>query len=356
MSNRVKNLLLFIFMCVFLLGILVFAVFITRNKDKDAKIYVYFDDEFKGMQEIYDMFTTKTGIIVEQRKVKEDQLFDAILKKQRIGKLDMIGVSDISKLRLLLKHTVFDHLKNTTVKTQIDSTQQSQFIDPNNYWVALTAQTKVFVYNRFNPIQNDEYINTIHTYLDLFERDPPFEILIPRHKNSKGMSSFVAYLLAKYGKEQVYSWMRKSTNAMPRVPKGDDLIQIREVRDRADLALVDVASISDMLFAFDEYDRNAAESLGIVLIRPMFFYLSGIAVMNNAHNKEDAYTFMSFLLGREVQQILSKTHFSYPTVKGTTINSFLATWGMMPPLGLDNVNTYLKLIPQAIDLIEEFEW
>ena len=228
--------------------------------------------------------------------------------------------------------------------------------DPNNYWLPITYRARVLAYNpeKVNP-------NELSSYEDLTKDVWKNRILVRTSTNAYNqalMSSIVAHL----GEEYALDWANNMVNNFAREPKGNDRDQIRAiVAGVGDVAIVNSYYVGLLLSSIDSLDRNVGESVKVFFPnqgneeRGAHINISGIGLLKNAPNKENAIKFMKFLTSDYAQKYYTNNSFEYPVNSKIKPSKTIADWGSfkIDTLDLNQLGIKRKL---AVEIFEKSNW
>ena len=144
------------------------------------------------------------------------------------------------------------------------------------------------------------------------------------------MSSIVAH----HGEEYALDWANNMVENFSREPKGNDRDQVRAiVAGIGDVAIVNSYYIGLLLSSADSLDRNVGESVKVFFPnqgdeqRGAHVNISGVGLLRNAPNRENAIKFVKFLTSNYAQNYYTNNSFEYPVNFEIKPSSTIADWG-----------------------------
>ena len=183
-------------------------------------------------------------------------------------------------------------VEDKTITSGIDS----EFLDPNNYWIPLTYRSRVVVYSKERVDVND-----LSTYEDLTNEKWKNRLLIRSSSNSYNQA-LMSSLIANLGSDVAEDWSTKIVSNLAREPKGNDRDQVKAIASgQGDIAVVNSYYIGLLLSSKKEEELKAGNSVGVFFPnqaenqRGAHINVSGIALTKNAPNRENAIKLISFL-------------------------------------------------------------
>ena len=147
-----------------------------------------------------------------------------------------------------------------------------------------------------------------------------------------------------------------------REPKGNDRDQIRAIAAGVgDLAIVNSYYVGLFLSSNVSLDRNVGESVMVFFTnqgneeRGAHVNISGIGLLKNAPNRENAIKFMKFLTSDYAQNYYTNNSFEYPVNSEVKPSKTIANWGnfKIDTLDLNQLGIKRK---QAVEILEKSNW
>jgi iron(III) transport system substrate-binding protein len=142
--------------------------------------------------------------------------------------------------------------------------------------------------------------------------------------------ALVASMIAHHGEEYTKTWLQGLKDNLARKPQGADIDQIEAVSQGVcDLAIGNSYYYGKMLD--DPNKADAAKDVRIVFPnqgdRGTHVNISGVALIKNAPNKENAIKLVEFLSGDEAQHMYADVNFEYPVKPGVAWSEMVRSWG-----------------------------
>ena len=312
-------------------------VFSARHYDSDVQLY--------------EKFTSKTGIKVNVVSGKDKALQKRIIEEGEDCVADLYITADAGRLEAFQEKGAFQKANSKALKKAIPSNFRSP------YWVGIAKRARVIYYNqsRTNPPSNLSYEDFA---------DPKYKgKVVIRKSNNVYNQSLVASLIANNGKKKTAEWAKGLVNNMARKPKGNDRAQILAVAaGEADYAVANTYYIALMLSGKKGPEQQAAAKK----IKPFFpnqdgrgthMNISGGGVLKHAPNRDNAIKLLEFLLTKEAQEHIVNNTFEYPMIEGVEPNKLIAQFGLGFKQDLKTkVSKYGKNQADALKLMTEAGW
>ena len=219
-------------------------------------------------------------------------------------------------------------IKDETITSGIDS----EFLDPNNYWIPLTYRSRVVVFSKERVDVND-----LSTYEDLANEKWKNRLLIRSSSNSYNQA-LMSSLIANLGSDVAEDWSTKIVSNLAREPKGNDRDQVKAIASgQGDIAI-------------GVFFPNQAENQ-----RGAHINVSGIALTKNAPNRENAIKLISFLTSKSAQQTYVNNTYEYSVNSSVEPNEIVKNWGEFKKDKLD-LNMLGVKRNEAIRIFDKTGW
>ena len=130
------------------LKFLLFVLILTscQNNQKSNEINIYSQRHYAVDELQYENFTKETGIKVNVTKANADELIQRMKIEGSSSPADLFITVDVGKLWQAGDMGLLQKVEDETITSGIDS----EFLDPNNYWIPLTYRSRVVVFSRYS--------------------------------------------------------------------------------------------------------------------------------------------------------------------------------------------------------------
>ncbi|MEO9869865.1 Fe(3+) ABC transporter substrate-binding protein [Ekhidna sp.] len=321
-----------------------------KNEDSSSQeqvLNVYSHRHYDADKLAFERFTKETGIKINLVKAGADELISRLEIEGESSPADVLITVDAAKLNRAKSKGLLQSVEATT-------SNKDGFIDPENYWYAMTYRARVIAYDKA-----DVDISELSTYEDLANEKWNDRILI-RSSGSSYNQSLLSSIIHENGSDIAKEWAKGIVSNMAREPKGGDRDQIKAIASGlGDLAVVNTYYLGLLLNSENPEEVKAGESVGIYFPnqdgRGGHINISGIGVTKYAPNKANAIQFIEFLTSEEIQKFYAETSFEYPVHKNVLPASTVAAWGDFKIDDLEYA-TKPELLEEAIKIFDEAGW
>jgi len=187
--------------------ILLISIFFTLTGISSAnEVNIFSARHYDSDVQLYEKFTSKTGIKVNVVSGKDKALQKRIIEEGESCLADLYITADAGRLGAFQAKGIFQKASSKTLKKVIPSNFRSP------YWYGIAKRARVIYYDpsRTNPPSN-------LSYEDL--ADPKYKGKIVIRKSSNVYNqSLVASLIANNGKKKTADWAKGVVNNMARKP------------------------------------------------------------------------------------------------------------------------------------------
>ena len=197
---------------------------------------------------------------------------------------------------------------SSSANTSLDS----RFNDPNGYWQGWYMGVLCILYNqdRFTSEIESAGIKAPATLDDLLDPAYKGEFLMGDPATAGGARIFIANQIFRLGKDKAWEYMKELDNNVNYYTPGAvtciDLIGAGEF-------------LIGMSWGHDTYKAKAAgQPIEIVIPPDTAYEIGGSAIIKNAQNKENAQSFINWLLTNECQELNTSLSYRYPVRADST--------------------------------------
>lgn len=288
------------------------------------EVNVYSHRHYDTDKQLFKMFEKDTGIKVNVIKAKASQLIKKIESEGKATPADVLITVDVARLVQAQEKGI---LQAVTSK-KLDKAVPSNLRQKDGYWYGLTKRARVVVYNK-DKIDPKE----LSTYEDLTNSKWKGKVLIRKSDNIYNQS-LLASFIASDGEKAATKWAKGIVNNMARVPAGNDRDQMKAVAAGiGDLAIVNTYYVGKLLNSKKQKEVIVGKKMGVffpnqgVGERGTHINISGAGVVKYSKNKQNAITFMEFLVSPKAQELFAKANYEYPVNKKVEASDLLKSWG-----------------------------
>ena len=332
--------------------ILLFAFFV--NLVTADEVNVYTSRHYDSDDALYEEFTEETGIKVNIISGKGSALLQRLKAEGKNSPADIFFTVDAGNLWKVQKEGLFQSIQSEKVLTEVPENLRG----PNDEWTAIAKRARVIFYNPENI--SDELVENFN-YEDLADQKWNKRIVI-RSSNNMYNQSLVASLIENIGEEATEKWAKKLVSNFARKPQGNDRSQIIAVANgEADLAIANSYYIGIMLSGSAGQEQlEAAKKVKMIFPnqdnRGAHINISGAGILKNAPNKDNANSFIEFLISKRVQKYMIDKSYEYSVLNDVAPSSEIVGFGTDFKEDQTSVRSFGELNPYAVKLMDRSGW
>ena len=332
--------------------ILLFAFFV--NLVTADEVNVYTSRHYDSDDALYEEFTQESGIKVNIISGKGSALLQRLKAEGKNSPADIFFTVDAGNLWKVQKEGLFQSIQSEKVLTEVPENLRG----PNDEWTAIAKRARVIFYNPENI--SDELVENFN-YEDLADQKWNKRIVI-RSSNNMYNQSLVASLIENIGEEATEKWAKKLVSNFARKPQGNDRSQIIAVANgEADLAIANSYYIGIMLSGSAGQEQlEAAKKVKMIFPnqdnRGAHINISGAGILKNAPNKDNANSFIEFLISKRVQKYMIDKSYEYSVLNDVAPSSEIAGFGTNFKEDQTSVRSFGELNPDAVKLMDRSGW
>ena len=332
--------------------ILLFSFFI--NLIIADEVNVYTSRHYDSDDALYEEFTEETGIKVNIISGKGSALLQRLKVEGKNSPADIFFTVDAGNLWKVQKEGLFQSIQSEKVLTEIPENLRG----PNDEWTAIAKRARVIFYNPENV--SYELVENFN-YEDLADQKWNKRVVI-RSSNNMYNQSLVASLIKNLGEEATEKWAKKLVDNFARKPQGNDRSQIIAVANgEADLAVANSYYMGIMLSGSAGQEQLvAAEKVKMIFPnqknRGAHINISGAGILKNAPNKDNANSFIEFLISKRVQKYMIDKSYEYSVLEDVAPSPEIAGFGTNFKEDQTSVRSFGELNPNAVKLMDRSGW
>ncbi|MHC8493326.1 Fe(3+) ABC transporter substrate-binding protein [Thalassospira sp. SM2505] len=292
---------------------------------------------------LFEKFTEETGVKVNVI-FAEKGLVERIKQEGANSPADILMTVDISRIQQAVDAGVTDSVSNDVINANIPA----HLRDPEGHWFALTQRGRA-IYASKDRVGEGE----ITSYEDL--ADPKWKGRVCTRSGTHVYNvALFASMIAVHGEEKAQEWLEGLKNNLARKPQGNDRGQVKAIKEGVcDIAIGNTYYYGKMLE--NEEQRPWAESVNIVFPnqndRGMSMNISGMSLIKDAPNRDNAVKLMEFLTGDVAQKIYAEVNYEYPVKPGVEWAENVKSWGTFKADKLPLADI-ARLNPDAIKMVD----
>ena len=331
------------------------SIFFSLNNISNAnEVNVYTSRHYDSDDALYEKFKNNTGIKVNIISGKGDALMERLKSEANNSPADIFLTTDAGNLWKIQKEGLFLSINSENIKSIVPS----NFRGPGDEWIAIAKRARVIFYNPNNvSSQEIEYLS----YEDLSASKWKGRIVI-RSSGNIYNQSLVASLISNHGIEATEEWAKGLVSNLARKPQGNDRAQIIAVANgEADIAVANSYYYGAMLSGSKgEEQETAAKKVRMHFPnqdnRGVHVNISGAGILKSAPNKDNALTFLEFLLSEQAQEHIVNNTFEYPVLDTVSPSTYISQFGTDFLEDQTSAGDFGKYNPDAIRLMDRVGW
>ena len=280
---------------------------------------------YKADAELYDKFTSATGIKVNLINGKSGALEKRMIEEGSDSAADLYITADAGRCGAFqAKGMTQSGLTSATIKSSVPKNFRT------SHWVGVAKRARIIYYSP-ERVTGAELSGMSYEGL----ADPKWKgRLVIRKSSNIYNKSLVASLIENNGKKATAAWAKGVVANMARPSEGNDRAQIMAVAaGEADIAVANTYYLALMLSGNKGPEQQAAAKK----VKPFFpnqdgrgthMNISGAGLVKGAPNKANAIKLVEFLLSEEAQNHIVNNTFEYPMIAGISPHPLVVNMGL----------------------------
>lgn len=306
-----------------LLAVVLFVTNFFSNLAIAEEVNVFSSRHYDSDIQLYKKFTAETGIKVNVVSGKDKALQKRIKEEGKNSKADLYITADAGRLGSFEKDGMFQTTTSQFIKKQVPETLRS------SNWTGIAKRARIIFYSKDRV--SDEEIKNLR-YEDLGNEIWKNRIVIRKSDNIYNQS-LIASLIQNNGKDKIQFWLKNFVSNFARSPKGNDRAQILAVAaGEADLAIANTYYYALMLSGQKGKEQKEAAKK----VTPYFpnqndrgthINISGVGILKNSPNPNNALKLIEFLLTEEAQKHIVENTFEYSILNNVKSHELIESMG-----------------------------
>ena len=316
------------------------------------EINLYSQRHYKVDENQYEAFENETGIKINVVKANADELIERLKNEGENSPADLFITVDAGKLQKAKDLDLLQKISSPIINQNVDVDLK----DVNGYWIPITYRARILVYSK-DRVKSDE----LSTYANLTDEKWRNKVLVRSSSNAYNQA-LLSSIVANNGVDAASKWARDLVKNFARDPKGNDRDQVKAIAaGQGDVAIVNSYYIGLLLSSENEEEIKAGNSVSIFFPNQgedetgSHINVSGIGLIKNAPNKENAIKLMEFLTSESAQKIYTNTSYEYPANPNVEPNEIVKKWGSFKKDKLD-LNQLGVFRNKAIEIFDKSGW
>ncbi|GAB5470946.1 MAG: Fe(3+) ABC transporter substrate-binding protein [Rhodospirillales bacterium] len=313
------------------------------------EVNVYSSRHYGNDQELFDLFTEKTGIAVNRIEGKGPALLERLKAEGEASPADVFITVDAGMFWRGEEAGVFEPISSAYLEERIPA----HLRDPEGEWFGFSKRARVIYADA------DKLDALPERYEDLAKPEYKGQICIRSSSNIYNLS-LMSSIIAADGQEAAQAWAEGVVANMARDPQGGDTDQIRAVgAGECTLSVGNTYYVVRLLTGDNADEKAMAERLTVIFPnqgdRGTHVNVSGAGVVKGAENQANAVKLLEFLASDEAQEHFAQGNNEYPVVPGVATKAAVVALGDFKEDQL-NVSVLGKNQPEAQKLMDRAGW
>lgn len=306
-----------------------------------AALTIYNGQHRSATQALVDGFTAKTGIEVDIRDGKSNELAHQIVEEGKKSPADIIYTEESSPLVMLANKNLLANIDAKTLENI-----PAAYRDQANKWTGVLGRSRVVIYNpdMISPADLPKSVKDL--------TDDSWKGKFAYVPTSGAFQMQLSAMIKLDGRESAKNWLeglkkngkiyRKNSVVLDAVDRGDIAFGLinnyywdRQAKEKGK------ENLKSRLYFFGTHD------LGDMLT------IASMGILDSSANKEDAQKFIAYTVSPEGQQILTDVSAQYPLNQNVVSHPDLKPFSeLTPPEGTFDLGEYSDG-KAAVELLQE---
>lgn len=316
---------------------------------EEKVVNVYTSRHYDADKAIYKEFEEVTGIRVNVKRGKDDQLIALLQSEDSLTQGDLLLTADVGRLAYAKQLGLYQVIQSDTLEKIVPSHLQ----DIDQQWFALTKRARIMVvdtaFSGRMPLRYRDVADSVYK-----------GELLSRSSSNIYNQSLVASLIAHHGENEVREILQGWVLNFADNPSGNDRDQVKKIASgKGEIAFVNTYYLGKMATSKDEMEQNAMKAVHVFFPNQNEYgshiNISGGGVLKHAKHPNNARRLLEFLVSIHAQEQFAHANFEYPVRQGVGVHEVLESWGSFKEDTLQ-LSTIGDLNQQAKKLMKEAGW
>lgn len=319
----------------------IFVACSSEDKNSDQQtVNVYSSRHYESDRFMYDEFEKDTGIRVQFREARPNQLLETMKAEGENGLADVILLADVG---------TFWQFRSADLLQPFDSKSLADIIPanlqhPDGYWYGLAKRYRAIAYDPKKYTDRD-----VRDY-DILAMPKFANNVCARSSSNIYNLSLLSEFIIKNGDKFASDWATKVTKNFARPPQGGDTAQLESIAaGECSIAIVNHYYWVRLTQSKSESKRKIAESTALAFPDSSqggtHVNITGAALARHAKNKKGAIKFIEWLATEKGQRLLVEETKEFPVVEDVPLPTGLE---ILPPIEASNIPLDLLGPQQAL--------
>lgn len=275
-----------------------------------GELNLYSSRHYDTDERLYSDFTEQTGIKINRIEADASALIQRIKSEGQNSPADVLITVDAGRLWAAEQDGLFQPVDSTVIEEKVPA----ELRHPEGLWFGMSQRARVIFYHK------GRVEDPPQTYEAL--ADPKYKGRVCTRSGSNiYMLSLLASIIEHKGEEAAKEWAKGLWENRAREPEGGDTDQLRAiVSGECDIVISNTYYFARALRTDVNGLTGQTDQIGVVFPNQdttgTHVNISGIGLLANAPNKENAVKFMEYLVSTQAQEYFAAGNDEYPVVDG----------------------------------------
>ena len=296
-------------------------------------------------------FTEKTGIKTNVVYASKG-LVQRLMAEGEASPADVVLTVDIGRLRQYADKNLFATFASDKLLAAIPQHLRSS----DNTWFGFSKRSRIIAVSK--DLENQDQIKRFEDIANNTWKG----VVCSRPGSHVYNRALLSSIIAANGEAGAKTWAEGLVANLARSPRGNDRAQLKAIHaGECGISIVNHYYYGKLINSSDTEQRQWAESVNIIIPnqgkddRGAHINISGGGIAKYSKNREEAESFLEFLISKEAQKLYASVNYEYPVVSGIELPDTLTSWGKFKEDSLpieELANSYLE----AQMIIDQVGW
>ena len=306
-----------------LITIFVFACFGQNQATQAAELNIYSHRQPFLIKPFLDAFTSKTGIKTNVVYASKG-LVQRLLVEGEASPADVVLTVDIGRLRQYADKNLFATFASDKLQAAIPRHLRSS----DNTWFGFSKRSRIIAVSK--DLKHQDQIKRFENLADKRWKGQ----ICSRPGSHVYNRALISSIIAANGETAAKAWAEGLVANFARSPRGNDRAQIKAIfAGECGITIVNHYYYGKLFNSSTNEERQWAESVNIIIPnqaandRGAHINISGGGIAKYSKNREEAESFLEFLISEEAQKLYASVNYEYPVISDVELPNTLEAWG-----------------------------
>ena len=334
-----------------LAAIFLFACLGQTQATVAAELNIYSHRQPFLIKPFLKAFTQKTGIKTNVVYASKG-LVQRLLAEGAASPADVVLTVDIGRLRQYADKNLFATFASDKLRSAIPRHLRSS----DDTWFGFSKRSRIIAVSK--DLENQDQIKRFENLADKSWRGK----VCSRPGSHVYNRALLSSILAANGEAGAKAWAEGIVANFARSPRGNDRAQIKAIYSReCGITIVNHYYYGKLINSSNSEERKWAKSVNIIIPnqaendRGAHINISGGGIAAYSKNREEAESFLEFLISKEAQKLYATINYEYPVRSDIALPNILTSWGKFKEDNLP-IETLADSYLEAQMIIDQVGW